>query len=226
VLTVYSERIAQRLAEAGRDPRQIFVTGNPAFDPLASPHHVAAGPRLRAEKGIAAGEKLILWAEQPEPDNPDLPRAIRRQLAELCAARPGWRLIVRLHPSSTDPRGETIPAGALCSPATESLPALLYAVDAVVTLTSTVAMEGLLADKPVLVARLSQYSHLVDYSLADGAAVVDRAVDIPSALEQILGDTPEAAQLAQNRRRLPRAGSAAARVCDVVENHLPATART
>jgi hypothetical protein len=87
-------------------------------------------------------------------------------------------------------------------------------------------MEGLLADKPVLVARLSQYSHLVDYSLADGAAVVDRAVDIPSALEQILGDTPEAAQLAQNRRRLPRAGSAAARVCDVVENHLPATART
>ena len=224
--TVYSNTVIDRLVQAGRRAEDIFVTGNPAFDALANPETPRLGAAWRERHGVADGEKLILWAEQPEPADPELPRQVRRYLAQVCAARPGWRLVVRLHPSSTDPRGEVIPEGALHSPPEDPLPVVAAAADAVVTLTSTVAMEMLLTGKPALVLRLSQYDDLVSYSAEDGALVLDALEHVPDGLEQVLNDTPLARQLAAARKTLPPPGGAAQRVCDVLETqHAPLMAR-
>lgn len=216
MLTVYSERARQRLIDAGRRPDAIVVAGNPAFDSLADPELSARARAWREEKKLEPGPKVVLWAEQPEPANPDLPRHIRARLAQICEAN-GWTLMVRLHPASMDPRTEVIPDGARQSFAHEPLPVVAHAVDVVATMTSTVAMEGLLLDKPVVVIRGSQYDHLVDYSEQDGALVVQSVDDVGVAIRDLLAEGARALALCAARRALPRVGGASARVVDLIE---------
>ncbi|MCW3151053.1 UDP-N-acetylglucosamine 2-epimerase [Achromobacter spanius] len=218
LLTVYSQSVVDRLVNAGRVREHIFVTGNPAFDALNDPGLRSLGAEWRQRHNVHDHEKLILWAEQPEPADPDLPRRVRAFLAEICANRADWRLIVRLHPSSTDPRGEVIPPGALHSPAEDALPVVAAAADAVVTLTSTVAMEMLLTGKPAIILRISQYDALVSYTEADGALVLDDLQQVPQGLEQVLTHTPLAQKLAAARKTLPSPGDATKRVCDLLES--------
>lgn len=218
LLTVYSQSVVNRLVNAGRVRERIFVTGNPAFDALNDPGLCRLGLEWRQRHNVDDHEKLILWAEQPEPADPDLPRRVRAYLAEICARRADWRLVVRLHPSSTDSRGEVIPPGALHSPAEDALPVVVAAADVVVTLTSTVAMEMLLTGKPAIVLRISQYDDLVSYTEADGALVLDDLQQVRQGLEQVLTDTSLAQKLAAARKTLPSPGDAAKRVCDLLES--------
>jgi len=216
-LTVYSDKVKQRLVAAGRPASRVVVTGNPAFDSLADSNILEEGKKLRKMKGVSGDEKLVLWAEQPEPLEPDLPRDVRFHLGDICRKHPRWKLITRLHPSSTDPVKEVIPPDVLVSPSHESLPALLSACDAVVTLTSTVAMEALLMNKPVLIIRISPYRHLVDYSKDDGAMIIETLGEAELGLERLFNDPILQNELAEQRSRLPKIGYAASRICDHVE---------
>lgn len=220
MLTVYSERARQRLIQAGRQPEAVTVVGNPAFDSLADPALADKAAQWRRAKELAPDVRTVLWAEQPEPETPALPRRIRAELAESCR-RHGWQLMVRLHPASIDPRGEVIPEGALQSHGDEPLPVVAKGCDVVVTMTSTVAMEGLLLDKPVVVIRGSQYDHLVDYSADDGALVIESSDQLAQAIGDLLAHGPVAQTLHEARLRLPAVGSASTRVAELIERHAP-----
>lgn len=216
-LTVYSDKVKQRLVAAGRPAGRVVITGNPAFDSLADETLLEKGKNFRKTREVSEHEKLILWAEQPEPLDPELPRRVRFHLHEICRQHPEWRLIVRLHPSSTDPSKEVIPPGVLQSFSHESLPILISACDAVVTLTSTVAMEALLIDKPVLVIQISPYSHLVDYTEDDGALIIHSLLETKQGLERLFYDTAVQRALAERRSQLPKIGKAASKICDLLE---------
>lgn len=220
MLTVYSERARRRLVDAGRRPETISVVGNPAFDSLADPELATKALEWRRDKGLAAEARTILWAEQPEPGDPSLPRRIRAKLAYICRAN-GWVLLVRLHPASTDPRNEVIPEGAMQSHAEEALPVVAKGCDLIATMTSTVAMESLLLDKPVIVLKGSQYDNLVDYSEDDGALVVKSDADIESSIRLLFETGPRAQALHEARLRLPAVGGASARVANLLERHAP-----
>lgn len=217
VLAVSRPDVARRMIAAGRQAEDIHLIGNPMFDYLANPDLTGAGRAWRQRHGLRPEERLVFWAEQPEPPAPELPRMARFHLAEICR-RHGWRLAIRLHPSSTDPRGEIIPDGCLHSPPHEPIAHVISACDVGVTLTSTVGWELLLADKPLLVMRISAYSSAVTYGDGDGALAVDRLEDSERGLEQLLSDSPTARAMAEMRRRLPKAGGASERVCDLLEN--------
>jgi len=217
VVCVYSDKVRRQFLEVGRDPACIVVTGNPAWDSLADPAPRAARAAARAERGLTDDDVVVLWAEQPEPGNEELPRRVRYELNRICRENPGWRLLVRLHPSSTDPAKEWIPAGALISPRTEPLLSALHVADVVVTLTSTVGYEALLLDKPAVIAAISRFSHLVDYSAEEGALVIGALEELPEAIRTVATDTPTARTLRQNRARLPQAGGAAGRMADCIE---------
>lgn len=217
VLAVSRPDVVRRMIAAGRQESDIHLTGSPMFDYLASPDLAVAGLEWRRQHGLREYEKLVFWAEQPEPDDPELPRRVRRHLAEICRTN-GWRLVIRLHPSSTDSRGEVIPEGCLQSHGFEPLSHVISACDVGITLTSTVGWELLLANKPLLVLRISAYSSAVTYGEDDGALAIDRLEDTEDGLTSLLNDTPVSKALAALRRQLPRAGGAAERVCDLIEN--------
>lgn len=215
-LTVYSEKIRKRLIAAGRRPEDIAITGNPAFDALA-PYKGADGTAYRAARGIAPDKKIILWAEQPEPLDPELPRRVRQHLHQLCARHPEYQLVVRLHPSSSDPAKEIIPEGALQSHAQDSLQEAIASADMVVTLTSTVGMEALLLDKPTMIIAISPYQHLVDYTEEDGAYVAASLEEAEAGIACLLEEHPKAMQLKENRKKLPAVGDATHKIVALIE---------
>lgn len=219
-LTLPSEKLRPRFEAAGRDPQALVVTGNPGFDTLKAFKERQSGEisaAYRARKGIGTRHRIIFFAEQPEPEDPELPRRVRRHLAALCAANPDWQLVVRLHPASSDPAAEIIPEGVVQSHAYESLYEVLDAADVVITLTSTVGMEALLLDRPTLILAISPYQRFADYSAEDGALIVPALEGAEAGIATLLEEGAEAQALAAARARLPPVGGAADRVSKLLE---------
>lgn len=180
---VLNESVRDFLVEHGRHPDEVVVTGNPAFDALHAPEVRAAGERLRADRGWQ-GQRVVLWPAQVEPathpfsgatGDPQLPD---RALAALVA----WTLQQNDAILCVRPRaGQALPA----LPADERivvtgqdwpLPPLLHAVDLVVTLTSTVGLEGHLAGArlvQVLGSVFDEAMPLARFGIADAAVSLD-----------------------------------------------------
>jgi hypothetical protein len=179
---VLNAAVREFLIAAGRRPEEVVETGNPGFDVLNAPEAVAAGRQLRQQRGWG-GRRVLLWPTQVEPvvhpfdgrpGDPSLQGRALQQLVQWTLARDDAVLCLR-------PRaGET-----LCNaPAHErivitgqdlQLPTLLHACDLVVTLTSTVGLEGHLAGCRLVQVTGSVFDEampLLRYGIADDAVPV------------------------------------------------------
>ncbi|MFD0667641.1 UDP-glycosyltransferase [Ramlibacter sp. MAHUQ-53] len=183
---VLNEEVRRFLVAAGRRPEEIRVTGNPAFDRLNDAAQVQAGAELRRAQGWE-GRRVVLWPEQAEPalhpfdgrpGDPTLPDRAREALLDWVALNPDAVLCVRPRAGDAPPPLPDSPQVRLTGQDWPLAP-LLHAVDAVVTLTSTVGLEGHLAG-----ARLVQVSGSVfdeamplgRFGIADQVAPVEGLV--------------------------------------------------
>jgi hypothetical protein len=168
---VLNSAVRDFLIAHGRQPDEIVVTGNPAFDGLASADACASGRALRSARGWDDGLINILWASQVEPErhpfdarvgDPKLPRMIEATLRQVVSAETALRLVVRYHPSEQvvfEPaeRVELSPGG-------EPLSAVLHAVDLVVVTASTVGLEAHISGRSVISVDLSIFTPDAPYS--------------------------------------------------------------
>lgn len=218
---VLSPAVRDNLVAAGWDARAIAVTGNPAFDDLLAPAARAAGARLRARWGRDA-VRAVLLALQPEPiehpsapgarGDPALPQRIVKAALAAVAPHADWRLIVRPHPSQPAPELPADARGWISLPS-ELLPPLLHAVDAVVTGTSTVALQAHLTGAPVLQLLDSISAAAMPYRALGVADLDGYAADLPALLPRLL-ELPR-------RTVAEAAGAAADRVATAVLGLLP-----
>lgn len=175
---VLNQGVADRLLAHGRKPEEICVTGNPAFDGLRSEESLAAGLALRVELGWK-GQQVVLWASQPEPaEHPSvpgrkgdtsLPARIRAALEAWALAAPGRILVVRQHPSEA-PLQPSLHPQIIQHGRNFELDALLNAVDGVVTMNSTVGLQGHIAGKNVIQVLGSMFDDsapLAQYGMAE-----------------------------------------------------------
>lgn len=146
---VLNEGVKEFLVSAGREPDEVVVTGNPAFDALLDPGNARRGRELRKRRGWE-GRRVVLWPSQAEPavhpfdgrpGDPALPGRVVDALTRWALARGDAVLCVR--PRAGEPL-PTLPGDSriVLTGQDWPLPELLHAVDAVVTLTSTVGLEG------------------------------------------------------------------------------------
>lgn len=177
---VLNESVRQFLMRAGRHASQITVTGNPGFDALFDPH-VADQVAAVRQRMKAQGRRVILWPSVIEPDvhpfngrpgNPALPLTVLKALIAWTLDRDDCVLCIRPRP------GETLHA-SLELPDDErlvvtgqewSLASLLHATDLVVTINSTVGLEGRLVGARVIQVSgsvLDDALPLQSYGLAD-----------------------------------------------------------
>ena len=218
---VLSEAARDNLVRAGWPPECIAITGNPAFDALNAPQTRAAGLALRAELG-APPQRLILLALQPEPathpaspgrqGDPRLPERVLQACIDSARAHPDWTLIVRPHPSQPAPALGNDPQLRLSLPS-EPLHPLLHAVDAVITGTSTVALEAHLAGRRVLQLLDSIAAPAMPYLALGVADAACHLTDLPQTLSPLLAqpsmkraavrDGPAAGPLQGGRLPLP-----------------------
>ncbi|MDO9403324.1 MAG: UDP-glycosyltransferase [Polaromonas sp.] len=207
------------LLASGRSAGQVSVTGNPAFDAVFEPAAVEAGRQLRRERQWA-GHRVLLWPTQVEPafhpfnGEPGDTTLPGRALAALVA----WVLDRKDCVLCVRPRaGEVAPVlpdhpRILVTGQETSLPALLHAVDVVVTLSSTVGLEGHLAGKrlvQVLGSVFDSAMPLAQYGIADEAVPLS---DLGPALSRQVEMPRKAAAAGQ--------GAATRRVVDVIREFL------
>lgn len=188
---VLNEAVRDFLVAAGRQPREIVATGNPAFDALQAPRLAEQGAALRARLGWQ-GKRVLLWPVQVEPalhpfdgtaGDPTLPGRALQALVEWTLAQPDAVLCVRARSGQAVaplPAHERI----VLTGQDWALPPLLHAVDLVVTLTSTVGLEGHLAGTrlvQVLGSVFDAAMPLARFGIADAAV---RLQDLPAALDR------------------------------------------
>ncbi len=201
-ICVLNEDVRDFFVAYGRKPDEVVVTGNPAFERLTTPAAIEAGQRLRFSRGWDDGSRVILWASQVEPEqhpfaarrgDPSLPRRIEAHLREFVAAQPGYRLVVRYHPSERQAfvdgqeRVEFSPTG-------EDLAALLHAVDLVVVTSSTVGLEAKLAGRPVISVDASVFTDDAPYSRMGISTGVPSPAELAPALLKLSVPSREVSQ--------------------------------
>jgi hypothetical protein len=190
-ICVLNDRVRDFLVQAGRKPAEVAVTGNPAFDALHDPVVVEAGRALRQARGWE-GRRVLLWPAQDEPQrhpfdgrsgDPTLPARVLRALVEWTLAHPDVVLCVRPRAGQALPQRPDSPQ-VLVTGQDWPLHPLLHAVDAVVTLTSTVGLEGRLAGARLVQVQGSVFDEAMPlgrFGLADAAVPL---AGLPDALQQ------------------------------------------
>jgi len=181
-ICVINESVRQFLLAAGRGAGEVVVTGNPGFDRLNSAEAVEGGQRLRIEKGWQ-DRRVLLWPNQVEPaahpfdgrvGDPTLPaRALAQVIAWVQRQRDAV-LCVRERAGEPPP---VLPADPRFVRTGQDWPLapLLHAVNLVVTLNSTVGLEGHLAGcrlVQVLGSVFDAAMPLARYGMADEAVDV------------------------------------------------------
>lgn len=218
---VLSESVRQLILSSGRREDEVSVTGNPALDRLARESLLDEAHEFRTKKGWL-DKKVILWASQPEPKkhpftgapaNPSLPRDVDTALLSAASKHPEWKIVIRHHPGeSISPRDW--PDGAYISGSDEDLAVLLKACDVVVTMTSTVGVEGLLLGKPLVTVNQSVFCADAPYAEMGLA----RGIDHLDCLEEVLVEVISGRW--QPKERLYEAGGAARRIYSVISDLL------
>ena len=193
-LLVLDERVKQMMIRHGRSAGDITVTGNPAFDRIYDPAVIADGRSMRQERGWGRdGRQTILWASNPEPlvhpftgepADPTLPRTVENYLRILVLKNPLLELVIRRHPSED----QIIASGNRIhiSRRSEDVHALIHAVDLVVVLTSTVALQAYLAGTPVISVAGSVFTKETPYGDLGMATTVHELNDLGPILAKIL----------------------------------------
>ena len=181
------EIVRQRLVSLGRQPDEVVVTGNPVFDRLGDPALRQRAADLRRQRGWE-GRQVVLWASQPEPQDPTLPRRVEAALVAAMAANPARLLLIRPHPND---QYDLPPIGPQVAHSTraDDLAATLAAADTVVTMTSTVGLEAALLGRPVVTFDGSINTPFAPYSrmgISRGALTLDA---LAPALDDALAGT-------------------------------------
>lgn len=208
---VFDDYAAAHLRAAGSFPHAaIAVTGSPRLDDLIAAMRTIRDEdvaRVARECGAVDGRALVLFAGKERQARRVLPALIR-----AAGARDDVQLVVKPHPAETPEVYKETVAGARhvrLAAASAPLPLLLAAARAIVTVNSTVAIDGLALGVPALVIGLpNNLTPFVDRGLMLGAAADD---DIPAALDRVLYDR-------EFRSRLVRAteSRAAARAAEAI----------
>lgn len=213
-ITVLSSSVRDRFLQAGRRSEEIVVTGNPAFDYLGTPKARQRGFELRQRHGWPEG-KTVMFISHVMPWDQSIHSGIISVLSDA-AIKQGWKFIVRPHPS------EQLPSVAehvhVSQNAEEPPEVILEAVDAVVTMLSTMGLEAALIGLPIVVTEI--YPEILPTwidiegdlflkELGIGELVPDH-VGLPAAVQRAL------AAGRQSYPGLPEIGRATERVCDVI----------
>ena len=220
-ICVLNESVKTFLMRAGRLDAQITVTGNPGFDALFDPSIPSQATALRRRMGWE-NRRVILWPSVIEPDvhpfngqpgNAGLPARVLNSLIHWVQSRDDCVLCIRPRPGEQRIAGLVLPDDGRVVLTGQDWPLapLLHTADLVVTINSTVGLEGRLAGARVIQVSgsvLDDALPLESYGLADETV---SAEDLYGALER---------QISWERHPVLQRSLATSKVLDVVSGYL------
>jgi hypothetical protein len=219
--TCVFDRYAERtLIERGHLPADaVAVTGSPRLDELVSRAVVSDAERqaVRAALGVRAEERLVVVAAKHSEIRASLP-----ELVDAVTALPDLRCVIKPHPAESPDVYRTITSdhrSVTVASNDADLGRLLAASDGLVTMNSTVAIDGLVIGVPALVVGIpNNLSPFVEAGVMVGAG----PGGIRAGLEALLYDRETRARLRDQAvafaadYRIQADGHAARRAADEV----------
>jgi hypothetical protein len=196
---VFDDSARAHLTDAGHFPASsVVVTGSPRLDDLAARVAAASARRDAVRSSLmTGGDRLcVLAAKHTEVRAvlPDLIRAVR--------GIHGARLLIKPHPAETPDVYRPACAGepqVSIAPEDADLATLLAAADAIVTMNSTVAIDGLVLGVPAFVIGLpNNLSPFVEAGVMFGAV---NAAETAAGLRALLYDAGVRPALVDRGRR-------------------------
>jgi hypothetical protein len=184
---LFDRQALDHLVSAGHFPASaLSVTGNARLDELAArfAQFQPARETIRHELGVDGESRMAVLAAKFSEIRGELPA-----LVSAVTSLNGVRLVIKTHPAETPDAYAPVVGSApniTIAPAGADLARLLAASDAVVTMNSTVAQDGLVLGVPALVIGLpNNLSPFVEAGVMAGA---DGVEGIRRALQAVLYD--------------------------------------
>lgn len=222
-VAVWGPAMRDWYAERGTDPARIAITGQPRFDRIGNRRPADGGRALRKQIGVPAGAPIVTLATNPVSDQENA-----RLLRAVVAAMRGFRrhhLVIKMHPAERGEVQRRVASECGCPASVVQavdLHQLIAASDALLTYHSTVGLEAMILDTPVVVINLSGLPDPAPYVERGAALGASDEAEIVSALYTVLETSDRSRALAEARRRFVADyagevdGGAASRVVDLM----------
>jgi len=186
---VFGHAFKDALVKRGANPDDIVVAGQPRFDVLVNTKYDKNW--IYEKLGISKEKGLIVFASTDLPDD-EMELTVR----ELCTSMqqfPDKHLVIKPHPSDDGAMFVEL-VRKFNSDATvvrDHLYELLSACDLLITTWSTVGLEAMILDKPIIVINLMNRPDMTSYVERGGAIEVNMPNTLSGIIRQILydGDT-------------------------------------
>jgi hypothetical protein len=190
----------------GAPPENIFVTGQPRFDLMFSKKFNKE--RFLSQLGIPQNKGIVVLATQqlvPMLWSKDERKAFIKTIAQAMGTFPDEQLVIKLHPAEHISDYQHLLKEIGCDNAilcqNVDLYELLNACNLLMTVFSTVAVEAMLFNKPVICIEFTG-RRSISYYTDDGAAIgVHREEDLVPAMHKALYNLKVREKLEQNRKR-------------------------
>jgi hypothetical protein len=201
---VFDRYAASHLEREGHfDPGSVSVTGSAGLDELSArltQQRLADREAARAAFGLPPSARVAVLAAKFSEIRSELPA-----LMDAISRRPDQRLVIKTHPAETAAPYAALAAGrpeVIIAPADTDLARVLAIADGLVTMNSTVAIDGMVLGVPALVIGLpNNLSPFVEAGAMLGAAM---GADLAPPLERLLYDESARDRLLQNAAAFAR----------------------
>lgn len=187
----------------GAPADKIFVTGQPRFDLIEQSK--TDRRKIIADLGIPKDKGIVVLATQPlgtlwtEKDREEFVSNVVNAMHEFSEKQ----LVIKIHPGENPEEYQKILTGVAGSKAivcqSIDLYGLLRACDVLMTVHSTVALEAMIMDKPVIIINLSRRPDAMPYAQSGAALGVYKKEDIVPAIRKALYDLKVRKELKKSR---------------------------
>jgi CDP-glycerol glycerophosphotransferase (TagB/SpsB family) len=206
-----------------KDTKEILITGQPRFDSLANADKLYDASKIRAKFGLASDRKILLWATDSGLPLEETRKSISN-VYRAASSVENVQLVVKLHPAESQVL--LYEQDHQCTPiivkGNQPIGELLYVCNAIITKSSTSAIEAAILKRPVIVLNLSGKPDPVPYVEGGIAIGVHKAEELGSVIKKVLYDREVQEKLARGQEKFVyehaylQDGKASKRVSDLI----------
>ncbi len=226
-MSVYGDFTRKVLVQRGVSPDKIVLTGAPQWDALMTEKGISREEFCR-QMGLDESKDIILLTTAITFER-DVGKKVVAGVIDAMRQFPQMQLLIRAHPSQSEPISlyqdiaSEMEIGDVVIFKKPHDYDSIRACDIFITQYSTVAIDAIIAGKPVITINLTGETDLFPYAESGAAIGVYKTEDIAPAISNILTDSSVQKALAEGRKRfiaehLYKAdGKASQRVAHLIE---------
>ena len=203
----------------------ISITGQPRTDLLLNAKNLYTKESLLKKFNIKKGDKIIVFASQKSFEWAHMD-VILKEFYKYAKFIKNLKIIVKLKPIENSGLHKKIAAKfgmKVIEVKDMDLYELIYPCDAVISIDSTVMLEALLLDKPVIKLNFHGVPDSMGYSKSKVVKTINQSKDIPKVINEVLYNKLTRERLKRERKKYINNffhkidGKASKRCVDVIE---------